>query len=71
MFAKKKKKESAYEMEETWVWSQSWGDPLEEGMVTYSSILNLENSMDRGAWQATVHGAAELDTAERLRHKKL
>ena len=25
----------------------------------------LENSMDRGAWQATVHGIAELDT-ERL-----
>ena len=24
----------------------------------------LENSMDRGAWQATVHALAELDTAE-------
>ena len=27
----------------------------------------LENSMDRGAWQATVHGGRkELDTTERL-----
>ena len=26
----------------------------------------LENSMDRGAWQATVHGAAEWDMTERL-----
>ena len=24
----------------------------------------LENPMDRGAWQATVHGFAELDTTE-------
>ena len=24
----------------------------------------LENPMDRGAWQATVHGVTELDTAE-------
>ena len=26
----------------------------------------LENSMDSGAWQATAHGVAELDTTERL-----
>ena len=24
----------------------------------------LESPMDRGAWQATVHGVAELDTAD-------
>ena len=29
----------------------------------------LKNSLDRGAWQATVHGVSELDTAEQLTHK--
>ena len=27
---------------------------------------DLENSMDRGAWQATVHGVAELDMTQQL-----
>ena len=26
-------------MEETWVWSLDWEDPLEKGMITHSSIL--------------------------------
>ena len=26
-------------MQETWVWSLGWGDPLEESMATHSSIL--------------------------------
>ena len=28
----------------------------------------LENPMDRGAWQDTVHGAAESDMTEQLTH---
>ena len=28
----------------------------------------LENSMDRGAWRATVHGHKELGTTEQLTH---
>ena len=36
--------------------SLGWEDPLEEGMATHSSILAWRIPMDRGAWQATVHG---------------
>ena len=39
-------------MQETWVQSLVWEDPLEEGMATHSSILAWKISMDRGAWRA-------------------
>ena len=39
-------------MQETWVLSLGRENPLEKGMGTHSSILALENSMGRGAWQA-------------------
>ena len=44
--------------QETQLWSLGWDDSLEKEMPTHSSILQyscLENSMDRGAWWATVH----------------
>ena len=34
-------------------------------MATHSSIL-LANSMDRGAWWATLHGDAESDMIEQI-----
>ena len=43
-------------LQETWVRSLSWEDPLEEGMATHSSILAWRIPMDRGAGWATVHG---------------
>ena len=43
-------------MRETWV---CWEDSLEEGMATHSNMLVWRIPMDRGTWQATVHGAAE------------
>ena len=51
-------------IEETWVQSLGWEDPLEEGMVTHSSILAWRIPMDRGAWRATVHGVTESDMTE-------
>ena len=46
-------------MWETWVWSLSWEDPLEEGIATHSSILAWRIPMDRGAWRATVYGVTK------------
>ena len=34
-------------------------DPLEESMATHSSLLAWRIPLDRGAWRATVHGAAK------------
>ena len=46
-------------MQETWVQSLGWEDHLEKGIATYSSILAWRIPMDRGAWQAVVHGVAK------------
>ena len=49
-------------MWEIWVLSLDWEDPLEEGMANHSSILAWRIPMDRGAWQATVHGVTKSRT---------
>ena len=41
-----------------------WGRSPGEGNGNPLQYSCLENSMDRGAWQATVHGVTELDTME-------
>ena len=41
-------------------------DPLEEGMTTHSSILAWRIPMDRGAWQAPIHGVTKSGTTEPL-----
>ena len=51
-------------MQETWVPSLGREDTLEKGMATHSSILASRIPMDIGAWWATVHGVAEMDTTE-------
>ena len=46
-------------MQDTWVQSLGWEDPLKEGMATHFSILAWRILMDRGAWWATGHGVAK------------
>jgi len=36
-----------------------WKDLLEEGMTSHSNILAWRIPMDRGTWQAAVHGVAK------------
>ena len=36
-------------MQEAWVWSLGWGDPLEEDTAAHSSILSLKVPLKRGA----------------------
>ena len=58
-------------MQEIWVRSLGWEDPLEKGTATHSRILAWKISMDRGAWWATVHGVAKSQLmTERLKKKR-
>ena len=43
-------------IQDMWVRSLGWEDPLAEGMAIYSSILAWRIPMDRGARRVTVHG---------------
>ena len=44
-------------MRETWVWPLGWGDLLEKGMATHSSIL-----VWRIPWTVIIHGVAKSQT---------
>ena len=46
-------------MQETWVQSLGWEDPL-EGMATHSSILAWRIPMDRGAWSPWSHQESDM-----------
>ena len=50
------------ETQETWVQYLGWEDPLEEENGNPLQYSCLENSMDKGSWQATVCGVAESQT---------
>ena len=49
--------------------SLGWEDPL-EGHGNPLQYSCLEDPMDSGAWQATVHGVTESDTIETTQHTK-
>ena len=49
-------------MWETWVPSQGWEDPLEEGTAAQSNIFAKRIPIDRGTWQATVRVVAKSPT---------
>ena len=49
-------------MQETWVQSLDWEDPLEEIMATHSRIPAWRIPTDRGAWGATVLRVAKSQT---------
>ena len=46
--------------------TQGQENPLEKGMAIPLQYSCLENSMDRGAWWARVHGLKELDMTKSL-----
>ena len=50
----------------TQVWSLHWEDSPGGGNGTPLQDSCLGNPRDRGAWWATVHGAADLDVTEQL-----
>ena len=54
------------ETQEMCVQSLGQKDPLEEETATHSSILSLGNSMDRGAWQAAIHGFTKSQTRRNM-----
>ena len=49
-------------MQEMWVRSLGWEDPLEKEMATHSIILAWRIAVDRGVRQATIHGVAKSQT---------
>ena len=53
-------------MQETWVWSLGWEDPLEKGMATHSSILAWRIPWTEEPGSYSPWGHKEMDTTERL-----
>ena len=63
-------KESAFNAGDAWDMSSihGWGKSPGGGHGNPAQYSCLENSMDRGAWQVTVHSWKESDTTEATEH---
>ena len=53
-------------LQETWVWSLGWEDPLQEGMASHSSILVWRTPWTEEPGGLQFMGSQESDTTERL-----
>ena len=51
-------------MQETWVWSLAWEDPLEKGIAYPLQYSGLEKSMERRPVGYSPWGHIESDTTE-------
>ena len=51
-------------LQEIWVPSLGWEDPLEKEMATHSRTLAQRIPMDGGAWQAIVHGVIKTQLSD-------
>ena len=58
-------------MQETWVWSLGWEDPLEKGMTTHSNILAWRIPWTEKPGGLQSMGGKELGTTEWLTHMML
>ena len=58
-------------MQETWVQSLGWGDPMEEEMATHSTILAWEIPWTEEPGMLQSGGHKESDTAQQLNNKKI
>ena len=47
-------------IQETQARSLGWENPLEKGMATHTTVLCLDNPIDRGAWWVAVHGSQRI-----------
>ena len=47
-------------VQETWVPSLGWEDPLEKEMATHSKIPAWEIPWMEGVWRATIHAVARV-----------